>query len=46
MKFSLSGNNLTLTEGDFTEINPVSDISYNQSTGTLWLASGNEVFKY
>lgn len=46
VQFSLSGSAINLTEGDFSEKNPVSDISYNQSTKTLWLASGNEVFKF
>jgi len=46
VEFLLSGSTMNLTKGDFSDKNPVSDISYNQSTKTLWLASGNEVFKY
>jgi len=42
-KINLSNGNLNPIDN---ELHSISAISYNQSTKTLWLASGNEVFKY
>ena len=44
-RFSLNGT-ITLNYSGFESLNPVSAISYNETTNTLWVASGTKVFQF